>query len=409
MSNPNQPPIIAHLDCSTGVSGDKFLSALLDAGSSTGQFTVEYLAQIAHSIAPEVVISLTTSESHGLRAKTLTVTSSQEPPSRSYTEIKDRIRFADIDERVIERTLGVFESLAEAESTVHGVAIEDVHFHELGSIDTIVDIVGVCAGLDALDIAELYAAPPALGSGTITTSHGQLAVPAPATATILATHRIPTTTSTAVGELTTPTGAALLTLVTGFGPVPPMSPYLLGYGAGTRDIGQPNVCRLLVGELNTASLPLFHDDTTLLETNIDHITPEAVAFAGEELLAEGALDVWITPIAMKKGRAALTLSVLVDTTEAEKTAARIVDLTGTLGVRVSPQSRLIAQREIIELDTPWGMVACKFGAGRYRPEHEDIARIARTHSLGYNDVLVNLMDLINQTRLINQDSSEDDK
>jgi len=269
----------------------------------------------------------------------------------------------------------------------------------VGAIDSIVDVVGVCLGLHKLGVNALYATPPALGSGTVHCAHGELPVPAPATAALLLNK--PTAVSNAEGELTTPTGAALLWLAAGFGPVPPMTPVLLGYGAGSRDIGQPNICRLIVGEAATAQThgtaaphQLQTDDTVLLETNIDHITPEAVAFAGEELIAEGALDVWITPIAMKKGRAALTLSVLAAPTEAEHFAQRMVALTGTLGVRVTMQPRLIAERETVELETPWGTITLKHGAGRFRPEHEDVARIARENDLQYADVLLKISELL---------------
>jgi len=210
--------------------------------------------------------------------------------------------------------------------------------------------------------------------------------------------------SSAAGELTTPTGAALLKLAAGFGPTPPLTPFAIGYGAGTRDIGQPNICRILVGQLDEAAQKMMghepkegsggntgrglrEEKTVLLETNIDHIAPEAVAFAGEQLLAEGALDVWVTPIAMKKSRAALTLSVLSSKSEAEHFAARMMKLTGTLGVRVSIQPRYIAERESMTVDTKWGSVQVKVGSGRVRPEHEDIARIAREHNLDYAEVL----------------------
>jgi uncharacterized protein (DUF111 family) len=208
--------------------------------------------------------------------------------------------------------------------------------------------------------------------------------------------------SSATGELTTPTGAALLKLAVGFGPVPPMTPQYIGYGAGTRDIGQPNICRLLLGQLDldgqrmmgiATDAALTEEETILLETNIDHIAPEAVAFAGEQLLAEGALDVWVTPIAMKKSRAALTLSVLTKPEEAQGFAARMMKLTGTLGVRVSVQPRYVAERESMTLDTKWGSVQVKVGAGRVRPEHEDIARIAREYDLDYASVLQEITTL----------------
>lgn len=399
----NEPFIIAHLDCSTGISGDKFLGALLDAGMQMGQFTEADLAGIAAQLAPEGAVSVGRTTSYGVQARTVKVHAREECDHhhhRTFKDIKALIESSTLPQPVITNAINVFTRIAEAEGLVHGVEPADVAFHEVGAIDSIIDIVGVCYGLHALGVHALYATPPALGSGTVQCEHGELPVPAPATAALLLNK--PTSTSTASGELTTPTGAGLLWLAAGFGPVPPLTPILLGYGAGTRDIGQANICRLIIGEAatpethgTTAPNTLASDNTVLLETNIDHITPEAVAFAGEELIAEGALDVWITPIAMKKGRAALTLSVLAAPTEAEHFAERIVALTGTLGVRVSPQHRLIADRETVDLDTPWGTITLKHGAGRLRPEHEDVARIARENNLLYNDVLVKISELIN--------------
>lgn len=414
MMTSDEPFVIAHLDCSTGVSGDKFLGALLDAGSQMGQFSAADLSGAIAQLAPEAVISIGKTESYGIRATTVKVHTHHEPKNtsatgdadnthahqhRSFKDIKRLIENSELPQPVITNAVNVFTRLAEAEGLVHGEEPENVTFHEVGAIDSIVDIVGVCLGLYKLGINALYATPPALGSGTVTCEHGTLPVPAPATAALMLNK--PTSVSSATGELTTPTGAALLWLAAGFGPLPPMTPSLLGYGAGTRDIGQANICRLIVGEAATptthgnAAPHLEHDTTVLLETNIDHITPEAVAFAGEELIAEGALDVWITPIAMKKGRAALTLSVLSAPAEAEHFAQRIVALTGTLGVRVVEQPRLVAERETIELETPWGTITLKHGAGRFRPEHDDVARIARENDLQYFDVLRKISELLN--------------
>lgn len=430
-------PNIAHLDCSSGVSGDKFLGALLEAGSMTGEFTASHLADIVASLVPEADLQVRRVDSGGVGATGIRVTNrgdnsnhsyehahgaqlgTEHPrgeaaqghtahrynhhdtppathhPHRAWSDIRSLIDSCDVlTDRARAHSLLVFGRLAEAEALVHGVEPADVQFHEVGAADSIIDIVGVCAGLDALGIGALYATPPALGSGTVECAHGTLPVPAPATAALLL--NFPISASTAVGELTTPTGAALLHLAAGFGPVPPMTPHLLGYGAGTRDIGQPNICRLLVGTPATNANATDFDSAVLLETNIDHITPEAVAFAGEELLAEGALDVWVTPIAMKKGRAALTLSVLVAPIDTERFADRIIALTGTLGVRVVVQDRIIAEREIVTVETEFGEVTVKHGAGRYRPEHEDVARIARSTDLPYHDVLVRILKAIQE-------------
>jgi uncharacterized protein (TIGR00299 family) protein len=377
----------AHLDCSSGVSGDKFLGALLDVGTQTGVFTADDLAELAVALVPEATVEVATTNTHGIMATAIKVDAGHIEHSRSWRDIRALIESQPAGR---DKALLVFGELARVEAQVHGCAPDNVHFHEIGAADSIIDIVGVCAALDALDIETLYATPPALGSGTVETQHGALPVPAPATAALLL--GMPTSMSAATGELTTPTGAALLKLAAGFGPVPPLMPEAIGYGAGTRDIGQPNICRLLLGELDADALTATPrpDATVLLETNIDHITPEAVAFAGEELLAEGALDVWVTPIAMKKGRAGLTLSLLTVPDRAEHFAARMMKLTGTLGVRVSEQPRLIAERESATVQTPWGPIEVKLGSGRIRPEHEDIARIAREHGLDYPQVLQEL-------------------
>jgi len=417
---------IAHLDCSSGVSGDKFLGALLDVGTQLEVFTAEDLVRLAAALAPEATVQVSETSSYGIAAVGVAVkvsgtkcrtarsidsdkalrqaqgveggVCSDHRHSRSWADIRVALEALSVDvlsEAAREKALFVFGELARVEAHIHGTTADQVHFHEIGAADSIVDIVGSCAAFDALGIEALYATPPALGSGTVDTQHGTLPVPAPATAALLL--GIPTVMSSASGELTTPTGAALLKLAGGFGPVPPLIPQAIGYGAGTRDIGQPNICRLLLGELDFAAVQamqrgasdpqLKSQDTVLLETNIDHIAPEAVAFAGEQLLAEGALDVWVIPIAMKKSRAALTLCVLTSPDQAQDFAARMMKLTGTLGVRVSQQPRYISDRESMQVDTPWGLVRVKVGAGRARPEHEDIARIAREQNLDYPFVL----------------------
>lgn len=377
---------IAHLDCSSGISGDKFLGALLDAGAASKSFTLENLKAMALALGLECKIESHKESSHGIAAVGIKVTNTSEAPtSRSFASIRDAIEDSALPSPVKEKAITIFTRLAEAEGLIHSVPPEEVHFHELGADDTIVDIVGTCLGLYKLGVDELYATPPALGSGTVNTAHGELPVPAPATSLLLLGK--PTSLSSASGELTTPTGAALLHLAKGFGPVPAMTPELLGFGMGTKDIGQPNIARILVGEAITAHLTLKPEETVLLETNIDHIAPEAVAFAGEELLAEGALDVWITPISMKKSRAALMLSLLAKKEDANKLAERVVALTGSLGVRVCNQPRLSAKRDFVELETPWGPVTLKRAAMRLRAEYEDVARIAREHNLEYQEVL----------------------
>jgi pyridinium-3,5-bisthiocarboxylic acid mononucleotide nickel chelatase len=375
---------VAYLDCSTGVSGDKFLGALLDAGSVGGEFTPENLREIVSAIAPEARIDVERVLSHGISALRVRVSADDQPPHRHWRDIEALIEGAAIPEAVRSDALRTFEALAAAEAAVHDVTIDEVHFHEVGAIDSIADIVGVCAGVHALGLEAIIASPIAVGSGTVETSHGTLPVPAPATAALLAD--VPIFGGPVLGELTTPTGAALLKgLTCGFGALPPMTVDRVGRGAGTRDIGIPNVCQLLVGESSAPSdAPgLSPEPVVLLETNIDHIPAEELAFAAEELLAAGALDVWQTPIVMKKGRSAVMLSALCAPDRAEELTARAIELTGSLGVRRRAIERTCAPREARRVDTPWGPARVKLGADRARPEHDDVARIAREHSLPY--------------------------
>jgi uncharacterized protein (TIGR00299 family) protein len=384
--------MLGFLDCSTGVSGDKFLGALLDAGSVRGDFTSEHLSEAVAALAPEARVTVDRVLSRGVSAMSVNVDAGEQPRCRTWASIRETLEAADLPKPVATRALDVFETLAKAEGRVHGEAPDEVHFHEAGALDSIVDVVGVCTGLHLLGVDELVVSPVATGSGTVETSHGVLPVPAPATAVLLL--GVPTVPGPHLpdggpaGELTTPTGAALVrACATRHGVCPPMVPALVGYGAGTRDIGSPNVCRIIIGCADTTASPaLTAEEVVLLETNVDHISAEAVAFAAEQLLAEGALDVWVTPIVMKKGRAALTLSVLAGADAAEGTAGRIVALTGVLGVRSTPQPRFVTGREVREIATPWGAVRVKAGAGRLRPEHEDVARIAGETRRAYDEV-----------------------
>jgi hypothetical protein len=388
--------VIAYLDCSTGVSGDKFLGALLDAGETSGSFTAEDLRAVARELAPEARVEVARVRSHGIAAVSVRVEATEQPPSRTWASIRDQLHAADLPSPVRERALRAFEALATAEAAAHGTPVDEVHFHEVGALDSLVDVVGACAGVHALEIEWLLASPVATGSGTVKTAHGTLPVPAPATAALLID--VPTVAGPAEGELTTPTGAALLdACASGYGVSPPMVPQLVGYGAGTRDIGMPNVCRIVIGESETVEVPLRTERVTLLETNIDHVSPEAAAVALDQLLAEGALDAWLSPIVMKKGRSAFTLSALVASELAEPFAERIIALTGTLGVRRREIERFVAEREQREVTTPYGVVRFKIGPVGARPEADDVARIARETGRSFGEVEREIGDLLGES------------
>ncbi|HET6352107.1 MAG TPA: nickel pincer cofactor biosynthesis protein LarC [Coriobacteriia bacterium] len=390
--------MIAYLDCSTGVSGDKFLGALLDAGAQ-GAFTVEHLQAVLDELAPEGRVVADRVHSRGIGATSVRVEVSDEPHSRTWATIREMLASASLPEHVRERAMEAFGELARAEALAHDTDVDSVHFHEVGAVDSIMDVVGVCLGMYALGITDLVVSPIAVGGGFVDTSHGVLPVPAPATAAILV--GLPTIPGpvlpdgSAPGELTTPTGAALVrACASRFGGWPAMLPHLVGYGAGTRDIGSPNICRLVIGTPVAVAPQLEPEIVTLLETNIDHLSPEAAAFTVEQLLAEGALDAWTSPIVMKKGRSAYTLSVLADLERAEHFAQRVVSLTGTLGIRRRDLERLIASREQRSVETPYGIVRYKLGAGIARPEADDVTRIAALEGRSFSDVEEELLGFL---------------
>ncbi len=382
--------MIGHLDCSTGVSGDKFLGALLDVGTQMGVFDAEDLARLVAGLAPEARVITGPVRSHGLAAVGLRVEAASQPAHRHYSDIRTLLHGAELPEAVRASALRAFEELAVAEAAAHGCDIESVHFHEVGAIDSIVDIVGTCAAFHAVGIDSLIVSAVATGWGTVDTSHGLLPVPAPATAALLVGASVVPGPAfpdgSAPGELTTPTGAALVrALGSGFGPCPALTLRAVGYGAGTRDIGSPNVCRIALGE-PAAAVAMDREAVTVLETNVDHLSGEAAGFALEQLLAEGALDAWATPVVMKKSRPGLVLAALVPTADADRFAARLIALTGSLGVRRRGVERSVVERESFELETPRGRVRYKAGIGRPRPEADDVARIARETGRGFADV-----------------------
>lgn len=385
--------MIAYLDCATGISGDKFLGALLSAGFEPAALraTLDPLGLADAFDAREV-------RSAGIAATGIVVPQAQDARWRYWSDIRAMLQAAPLAHAVRAGALRAFTLLAEAEARVHGVPVDEVHFHEVGAADTIVDIVGVAAGIEALGIERLVASPVAVGSGTVDCSHGTLPVPAPATAALL--EGVAIRDGGIPGELTTPTGAALVrAFVSEFGPLPAMTLRACGTGAGTRELGVPNVTRLLIGEpAERAALPPGAEAIVVLETNIDHLSAEHLTYAAERLLEAGALDVWQTPMVMKKGRSAVTLSVLSTPEAAAAIAAGMIAETGTLGVRVDPTMRFVADREVTEVTTSLGRVRVKWwrlGDRRgCRPEFDDVARIARTTGRPIAQIAAQLADEI---------------
>lgn len=307
---------------------------------------------------------------------------------------------ANLPERAAQRAKAVFQRLAEAEATVHGTTPDKVHFHEVGAVDSIVDIVGAALALELLGIEQIYSAPIPLGSGSVRCAHGVMPVPAPATALLL--RGVPTRQSPESGELTTPTGAAILTtLAEKFGPMPSMTPEAIGTGTGSRPGKQiPNILRVFIGQAATAESSKTgaeaddydHDVVTVLETNLDDSTPEIIADAATRLLAAGALDVYTTPVTMKKGRSGVMLSCLTHADRQAELVRLMLEHTTTFGVRHYETRRTMLRRRHETVTTPYGRVRMKIGlcgetVVRAVPEFEDCRRIAEAAGVSVQQVM----------------------
>lgn len=379
---------IAYLDCASGISGDMTLAALVDAGVPLAAISagVESLGMSGvRLVASEV-------KRRGFRATQITVEHEPEHAHRHLHHITDMIDRGQLSDRQKELARRIFTRLGEAEAKVHGTTIRKVHFHEVGAVDSIADIVGAAIGWDLLGVDRIVASPIPTGGGTIEIAHGRCSVPAPATAELL--QGIPLAASSLPFELTTPTGAAIVaSLVADFGPMPAMKVERIGYGAGSRDLAeQPNILRLFVGQSAepAASGSLETDQVWVLETNLDDVSGEWIGYATTRLFEAGALDVYTTAVQMKKNRPGVMLSVLCEAAHAEKLEAILFRETGTLGVRRWQAMRHKLKREACRVETPWGAVDGKIsmadGPAAFSPEFESCARLAAQHGLALKDV-----------------------
>jgi uncharacterized protein (TIGR00299 family) protein len=295
------------------------------------------------------------------------------------------IEKAEATPRAKRDAIAVFQRLGEAEAQVHQVPIEKVHFHEVGAADSIADIVGACVAFDLLGVESIVCSPINVGSGTVMTEHGMLPVPAPATALLLV--NAPVYSRGPAVELTTPTGAAVAaTLAKSFGVLPPMKVARMGYGAGGYDFTeQPNVLRVILGEETGAAEALT---VSVIEANIDDLSPQVLAYAAERLLDSGALDVTLQPILMKKGRPGQLLRVVAKPEDREALARVVFAETSTLGLRIYSTERRVQSREFTEVETPHGKVRIKVSAeGSYAPEYEDCRRLAWESGVALKQIL----------------------
>jgi uncharacterized protein (TIGR00299 family) protein len=389
---------IVFFDPLSGISGDMALGALLDAGLPLAVLE----AELAKLPVGGYRLDVQETEQYGLRGTHIEVRleKSEQPPHRHLTDIQAILRDSDLAPAVREQALAVFTTLAEAEAQVHGTTVEAVHFHEVGAVDALVDVVGTVAGLAALGVRACYCGPLPLpfGGGLGRSAHGPLPLPAPATLHILAAVGAPTRPRDTDRELVTPTGAALAATLCRF-TQPAFRPRRIGVGYGTRPLPWPNALRLILGDpmemedskiQNPKSkimaplvneLDLDQDTVTLLETNLDDLNPQVIGYVLEALFAAGALDAWVTPVQMKKGRPAVVVSVLAPPDRAAALAGLLLQETPTLGIRYQTLERVKARRRMLTVETPFGPIRAKArrlgAAWTAQPEYDDCAAAAQ--------------------------------
>jgi pyridinium-3,5-bisthiocarboxylic acid mononucleotide nickel chelatase len=375
---------IAWFHCFAGVSGDMALGACLDAGAPLDEIKgiLERLPVRGWSLEAGPALR------GGLAATKAVVMTKEDRVSRTYAHIAGLLEEARLPERVRDRAGRVFRLLAETEARLHRRPVAQVHFHEVGSLDAIVDIVGTCAALETLAIDEVTASTVAVGTGMVRSAHGLLPNPAPAVVDLL--REAPVTGVDVNVELTTPTGAALLAgLCTGFGPLPGMRITAAGFGAGARELESlPNLLHLTVGEaIDTGSEATEGQPLALLEANLDDVSGEVVAHATEALLAEGALDAWTTPVTMKKGRPGVIVAILCHLPDGPRLRDRLAAETGTLGVRATTVARWPFRREVEAVEVEGLPIRVKRAARRVKVEYEDAARVARRTGLPLREIV----------------------
>ena len=381
----------AWFHCGAGTAGDMTLASLVDAGADSLQ-VIDIIGGLA---LDDYALMFERTQRAGVGATRAIVAvhehdHHEHDHHRAWRDIKKLLNDSELPTRVRDRAQKVFAVLAEVEANIHGVAIDDIEFHEVGSIDAIVDIVGVCAALEVLNIDRIFCSNIAVGHGHIKSAHGTLPNPAPAVTALAALRGV-----TLVGlddhrELATPTGVALMVaLADSFGAMPPLTVSSVGYGAGTNDIpGRANVVKVVIGETSEQTvLSGAGQDVQLLEANVDDVSGEVIAHTIAELLNAGAHDAWATPIVMKKGRPAFTVHALCDPALTEKISAVLVSETGTLGLRGSVIQRWPQTRNEKSVTVHGHTIRIKVGSGRIKVENDDAVTASRALSLPLREVL----------------------
>jgi len=402
---------LAYLDCSAGISGDMLLGALLDAG-----LPFEWLgAELRKIPVGAYEVEVRTVLRSGLAGTQLTFRIPAEQPHRHLHQIEEMLAASALPESVRGRAGRIFNRLAEVEGKLHSMPPAKVHFHEVGAVDAILDIVGACLGLEQLGLQEVVCSPLNLGGGgggRVEAAHGSLPVPAPATAELL--RGIPVYSSGIEAELVTPTGAAIVAEVaSSFGPIPAMKIARVGYGAGSKDIkGHPNLLRLLVGERIATPVPvakthgahaLAEDVVSVIEANVDDMSPQLFGYFEEKALALGALDVTSTAVQMKKNRPGIEITVLCRPEDSDKIAEMLFIETTTIGIRIHEARRQLLERELVTVETDYGPARVKVASRNgtvlnVAPEYDDCSRIAKEKSVPLKQVMLDAQMAYRQGR-----------
>jgi pyridinium-3,5-bisthiocarboxylic acid mononucleotide nickel chelatase len=380
---------VLHFDCFNGISGDMVLGALLHAGVPRSVFDDLYA-----SLKLPIRLEVDSIRRSGIACIQANIVAEDQESYRFLPDVESIITSSTLTQNAKAMASAIFRKLAEAEATVHAMPVEKVHFHEVGALDSIADILGAAAGFEFLGIEKFTSSSVPTGHGTVKCDHGVMPIPAPATAVLL--QGVPLAKVDVRAELTTPTGAAILkTVVTEFTETPTMTIEKIGIGTGTKDfMERPNILRLLLGESQTNPMV---DEVLLLETNLDDVPAEIIGYTTEKLFAAGALDVFVIPIQMKKQRPGMLLSVLTEPQDSPKMEEILFRETGTFGIRRTTHTRTKLDRHFGTVESPWGPVQVKIGErGGHRivtVEYEEAARIASTHDLPLREVYATIQSL----------------
>jgi pyridinium-3,5-bisthiocarboxylic acid mononucleotide nickel chelatase len=388
-----------YFDCFAGASGNMIVGGLVSLGIDERKL----IEQIKLLNISDFEIEFSTVNKSGISAIYANVKVPHEHAHRHLHTIEKIINDSQLSDKIKQRAIKIFTKLAEAEAKIHGIDVQKVHFHEVGAMDAIIDVVGACIGFEMLGIESFACSKIHVGSGFAKMAHGKFPIPPPAVAELL--KNIPIYSTEIVGELCTPTGAAIIsTLSTTYGEIPNLETEKIGYGAGTKDFEDfPNVIRIMLGNIS----PQRHRDTEislaktkdqklktnliLLETNLDDTTPQVLGFVMDKAFEFGALDCWFTPIQMKKNRPATMISILCDAEKRQKLTELLYVETTTLGVRVSEIERECLEREFVEIETKFGKVNCKLGSLNAKivnvmPEFDDVKKLAIENNVPFQTV-----------------------